>query len=421
MEEKYDRPVVPVFWLADEDHDYEEVRKVSVLGEREVEEFGLSARDDSLPAVAEMQIPGELGRLRNNLKKALYDTDFSDDLWDLLDEAFREGNSFVEAFGQWISSLFSKYGLVLAGSNHPRVKQATGKVLADSIEKADEIRKQLEQQSSRLSGDFHQQVTLYDSNLFYMDGEGGRTKISRNGDEWETDSGLEWDTDKLVEEITHSPQQFSPNVFLRPILQDALLPTLGYVAGPGETAYYGQMREMYSCFNLRMPVIFPRLSGTFVEPAIDRIMNELPFAFHEFGNRIEDLESAYVDRTEQRDIEAIFEEWKEKVEQLAIPKTEEIAGIDPTLEGASAKATSAYFNELDSLKGKVYRAVKRQDDIQLKRIRRIKANLFPADELQERVVAGIYYMNKYGIDIWDELLDALDKKEQFSNHKLIYL
>ena len=424
MERIFDRPVIPVFWLADEDHDYEEIRHVQLLNnndEEEVVEFSLPPKNDHLPTVAEMQLPEELSLVRDRIKEAIYDTDFSEDLWSLLDQAFGPGKSFLQAFGTFISSLFSRHGLVLAGSNTEQVKSLTGNIFRKSITKADEIRDCLQEQSRQVADNYHQQVTLYDSNLFYLDEESGRTKISRNGDGWKTDAGQEWATAQLVASIDEEPSRFSPNVFLRPLVQDMLLPTLGFVAGPGETAYYAQMKTMYECFDLEMPVIFPRLSATVIEPAIDRIFNELPFEFHEYGNRIEDLESEFVDRTDQHDIEAIFSDWKQKVQKLADPKTEVISDIDPTLEGAAGKATSAYFGELDKLKGKVYRAVKQQEQTQLKRIRRIKANLFPEDGLQEREVAGIFFMNKYGVDLWDKVLQSLDEDEIFDSHKLIYL
>lgn len=421
LEKQFDCPVIPIFWLADEDHDYDEVRSLSIPDDEEVKSFELPAKSNHLAAVAEMELPNEIEDLRNNLKDSLPNTDFSDRLWSLLDGCFKPGRTFFDAFGCLITKLFSKHGLVLAGSNHKEIKQLTSRVLKNSIAKADTIREALEEQSNNIARDFHQQVTLYDSNLFYLDENEGRTKISRNGDGWKTDTGREWQTDQLLKDIETAPQKFSPNVFLRPVLQDAFLPTLGYVAGPGEIAYYGQMKEMYSCFNLDMPVIFPRMSATFIEPAIDRIMKELPFEFHEYGRRIEDLESDFVDRTEQVDIEAIFSEWKQKIRQIEESRREDIAEIDPTLDGAVGKATSAYFNELNKLKGKVYRAVKNQEETQLSRIRRIKTNLFPADGLQERLVSSIFYMNKYGLDIWDGLLDSLAEDEQFDHHKLIYL
>lgn len=420
-EEKLNRPVIPVFWLADEDHDYDEIRELGILDGNEVKTLSLSSKGDELSPVADINVPEEVEKLETEVKDALYNTDFSAPLWDLLNKCFSADNTFAEGFGHFISALFSKHGLVLAGSNNPAIKKEVGDVMERSISEADEIRAGLEDQSQKLSEKFHQQVTLYDSNLFYLEGdEHIRRKISREGESWKTDSGKVWDTDSLKEEILNQPEKFSPNVFLRPILQDALLPTLGYVAGPGETAYYGQMKQMYACFGQHMPVIFPRLSATFIEPAIDRIMGELPFDFDEYQKRIEDLESEYVDRTEQHDIEAIFGDWKSRVEELSEEKEEIIGEIDPTLKGAVGNATSTYYNELDKLKGKVYRAVKNQDETQLKRINRIQNNLYPGNGLQERVLAGIFYMNKYGLDIWDNLLKSMEE-ESFDNHKMIYL
>lgn len=421
MEKLLGRAVIPVFWLADEDHDYQEVQRITVIGSREAETFSLPDKSEHLPPVAELSYTKELDSLKKELREVLYDTDFSEELWSLLDTAFEPGKRFDYSFGDYIARLFSGHGLVLAGSNHKAVKEHTKECMHQAIAEADLFRDALQDQTEALKKEYHQQVTLYDSNLFYLDPEAGRLKITRNGDGWKTESGREWQTAQLLDEIDTDPQNFSPNVFLRPVMQDLFLPTFGYVAGPGETAYYGQMKKFYQAFDLKMPVIFPRLSATIVEPAIYRILDELPFEIHEYNKRIEDLESDFVDRTEQVDIEAIFSDWKEKVQQISKQKTGEIVQVDQTLKGAAGSATSVYMGELDKLKGKVYRAVKQQEQTQLNRIRKIKGQLFPDGGPQERSIAGIYFMNKYGVDIWNRLLESLDADETFDNHKIISL
>ena len=414
-----DRPVIPVFWLADEDHDYEEVRSMHLLNSSEVKHFELPGKESPLPPVADMQLPAEFAELGDKVKEALYDTDFSADLWALLDECFQADNTFVQSFGKFISTLFSKHGLVLAGSNHPQVKKELSSILQRSVSEADRLRKSLQEQTNALKGEFHQQVTIYDSNLFYFSDQKNRLKISAEDEGWSAGEEYKWTTDELIAEIEEQPDRFSPNVFLRPIMQDTLLPTLGYVAGPGETAYYGQMKQFYEAFEMEMPVIFPRLSATLIEPAIDRIWDDLPFEFQDYSQRIEDLESAYVERSEQVDIEALFNGWKQKISRIAEGYKEEVAEVDQSLEGAAGKASAVYFGELDKLKGKVYRAVKQQDETQLNRIRKMKLNLFPENGMQERLISPIYFMNKFGLDIWDEILASLEKDESFDRHKLI--
>ena len=418
-EKKLNRPVIPVFWLADEDHDYEEVNSITLLDGNKMRTAALPGLHNYRPPVSELVLPEDLAHIRKEAREAMPGTDFTDKLWEMLDACFHPGVRFDQAFGNFIAKLFSGHGLVLAGSNTRPVKKLAGSWLKTAIESADEIRDALERQSAKIKIQFRQQATLYDSNLFYLD-EPGRVKIIRNGTHWKTDTGQHWQTQELLEEIDQYPERFSPNVFLRPVLQDKLLPTLGYVAGPGEIAYYGQMKTMYRFFDSSMPVIFPRMSATVIEPAIDRIAQELPFEIHEYDKRIEDLETEFVDRTEQLDIEAVFSEWKHKIEELAAPETEKIMAIDPTLKGAAGKATTVYLKELDKLENKVYRAVKKQEQIQLNRIRRIKSQLFPGG-LQERNIATIYYMNKYGTDIWDRILQQLDDDESFREHKLIYI
>ncbi len=420
LERALDRPVVPVFWLADEDHDYDEVRSVNVLNSNGIEAFSLP-RDLSGMPVSEIEYPDQLNELKKQLRSALVDTDFTGGLWNLIDECFIPERTFLKSFGSFISRLFSKHGLVLAGSNNRAIKHHTKQCLADSVRHTDAIHEALKKQTEKLEDFFHQQVKLYDSHFFYLSESEGRTKINRDKKGWRTDNGRTWTTEQLLNEIDQKPEQFSPDVFLRPILQDKLLPTLGYVAGPGEIAYYGQMKLFYKTFGMKMPVIFPRLSATFVEPAIVRIFRELPFEIAEYQNRIEDLESDFVDRTENFDIERLFEDWKVGIDDLSVFHTKWIKKIDDTLEGASKKAEAHYVNELKKLKGKVYRAVKDREQTQLKRIHRIQRHLFPKRNLQERTLSGIYYMNKFGIDIWDRLLEKLDEEESFTDHKLTYL
>ncbi|HLR24479.1 MAG TPA: bacillithiol biosynthesis cysteine-adding enzyme BshC [Fodinibius sp.] len=419
MEKVLERPVIPIFWLADEDHDYDEVRSMQILSRDNIQQFELPAKQQPSPAVAEMSLPAGFAQLKEEVRSALYETEFSDDLWQLLDDCFSPDETYFKAFGQFICRLFSKYGLVLAGSNHPEVKEITKSILKRSVSNAEQLKDALAEQTEQVKISYHQQVTLYDSNIFWFSDSGARLKIDHpDEDSWIVSEGESWTTDELLQQIDKTPERFSPNVFLRPILQDALLPTLGYVAGPGEVAYYAQMKSFYASFERAMPVIFPRLSGTLIEPAVDRIMGELPFEFADYSQRIEDLESTYVEHSEQVDIEALFSDWKQKVEQISESRTSAIAEVDATLEGAAGKATAVYYGELDKLKGKVYRAVKQQDQTQLNRIGKIKTHLFPENELQERLLSPIYYMNKFGVDIWDDLLASLDEEETLNRHKL---
>lgn len=419
LEKQLNRPVVPVFWLADEDHDFEEIASIGIPGQDSLHKVSLQQEGNGQP-VSDQFLKNTIKGFADEVKSELFETDFSNDLWSILNECYQEGFSHVEAFAKFMSNLFSGQGLLIVGSNFIPVKELVKDILINSITNADSIHSALETQSAKLENEFHRQVVVGESNLFYIDEEKGRVKLERNGDDWNA-GDLTFNEEKLISMIDSNPQKFSPNVFLRPVIQDVLLPTLGYVAGPGELAYYAQMKELYPVFGLEMPTIFPRLSATLIENGIERIMTKLPFEMCSYNQRIEDLEAAYVAHSNSNDVDGLFKEWKEKIEETANGPLSLIKEIDPTLEGTVGKVVSSFSSELDKLKGRVYRSIKQQEQTQLNRIARIKSQLFP-DGLQERSVSPVYFMNKYGIDIWIKLLNEFENDDlDLSTHHIIKL
>ena len=421
-EKKFDVPVIPVFWMADEDHDYEEISELGILGKDQIEKIKFPFDPNGEPPVGGIKLDTELEQFREEIIEHQFDTDFTHSLWKSLDQCYKKGRTVENAFGRWILTLFGKHGLILAGSADSRIKEHFSPILERAVERADDHYRELQFKSRELTEKgYHQQVHLNPSNLFRLDDDGNRVKLTRSDEEWNDEqNGLRWNKKELLGEIQDQPERFSPNVFLRPIFQSRLLPCAGYIAGPGEIAYYAQMRSYYEDFSLRMPVIVPRYSGTLIESGVERIMEKLPFEFPEYDQRIEDLESEYIDQADTPDVERIFGEWKHKISEINGEKTQKVKEIDPTLKGASEKITSFTHNELDKLKGKVYRSLKDQEETQIKRIRKIKNQLFPEQNLQEREIAFIYFMNKYGMDIWDDLMELLENEDS-TTHKVIYL
>lgn len=407
-EKKLNKPVIPVFWLADEDHDFEEIASVGIPDYEEFKKISLKEEGDGRP-VSVQDIKNTIKEFETELREELPGTDFTEQLFSSLNEFYKEGQTHVQAFAQLMNFWFADEGLLIVGSNFEPIKKLSKDVFKTSVSESESIFKALESKSKVLENEYHRQVIVGDSNLFYLDESEGRVKIEKSNNDW-ISGNLTLSEEKLLSLIEANPQNFSPNVFLRPVLQDALLPTLGYVAGPGELAYYGQMRDLYPILGLEMPVIFPRLSVTLIESGIERIMEKLPFAMCSYNQRIEDLEAAYVDHTNSKDIEGVFSEWKKTINEIAEKPNSFIKDIDPTLEGTTGKVVAGFSNELDKLKGKVYRSIKQQEQTQLNRIAKIKSQLFP-DGLQERSVSPVYFMNKYGPDIWQKLLSDFETQE----------
>jgi bacillithiol biosynthesis cysteine-adding enzyme BshC len=419
-EEKLSKPVVPVFWLADEDHDFEEIAWFGVPGNSEFKKFEYK-EDSNGKLVSDVIISDQIEELKSSIKSEMFDTDFSEELWSHFDKYFKQGTSFRKAFAGMMDLLFGKYGLLIVGSNFQPIKELLADTFIRAAKNSDVIFSSLEEQSKKIESGFHQQVVLGESNLFFIDEKQRRLKIDKKDGKWSAGT-TEWNEKELLDLIDRHPEKFSPNVFLRPVIQDQLLPTLGYVAGPGEVAYYGQMKELYPHFDLEMPVIFPRFSATLIESGIDRILDKIPFEFNRYGERIEDLEKEYAKRSESTDVEKLFTGWKKEIKSVSDNPSEVIKEIDGSLEGLVGKTVSGFETELDKLKGRVYRSIKQQEETQLQRIRKIKAQLYPDNGLQERMVSLMYFMNKYGLDIWDNILNELEKEPiKLDTHHLIRL
>lgn len=417
-----DKKVIPVFWMADEDHDFDEVSAISVPDGDSHSEFRLINDNSIEKRTVEKILSAELKDLKRKIREALPDTDFSDDLWALLDHCYKKNETFGSSFGRLILQLFGKHGLILAGSNHDDLKKLIVDPMVRSVKHADVHQQILNESSEALTKkNYHKQVTVQLSNLFLIQEDGSRIKLQKKDEQWYIDeSERSWSSEELILEIKNAPENFSPNVFLRPIIQNHILPVISYVAGPGEIAYYAQMRDYHQHFDITMPVITPRYSVTLIESAIDRNIGKLPFQVHDFFNRIEDLEKDFLKQSDSPDLESIFKNWKSSIKDLSKDPISRVAQIDPTLKKSADKTITQFFTELDKLKGKLYRSVKESEQVQIQRIHRVQNSLYPNRNLQEREVAFIALMNKYGMDLWDNLIEDL-MTEEMNTHKLIYL
>ena len=419
LENETGNPVIPVFWLADEDHDIDEVSTINFPESYDTVSIDYEHKSyKNAPPANTIELGEELNRVWNKLDKTLDDTDFKSELLDKLGLCYQSDCTFGEAFSQLLMSFFGKHGLVLAGSLENTAKSQTKHLMKTAVKSHKEISEALDNTTFSLKeAGYHDQVRVQSSNLFYLTNKGERIKIQFTEGVWSIPD-RKWTKAELLDHIDKEPYRFSPNVFLRPILQDYILPVAAYVGGPGEIAYYAQMKDLYNFFGFKMPIILPRFSLTIFESSIDRILEKLPFEWQSYLERIEDLEKKYVKESETVNIEKLFGMWRSQIEELSRKKRDEIGDIDPSLKGSVGKAKATYFSELDKLKGKVYRSVKDQENVQLDRIKRIKTNIFPNQNLQEREIAFIYYMNKYGLDIWDRVIVQLENEEPFEHLKL---
>ena len=226
-----------------------------------------------IPASA-LVLPPEIADCLRRLADLTPDSEFKADIFAALSEAYRPGRGWVEAFARWMTRLFPSHGLIFIDASHPRLKEMGGEVFYREIAEESAATPPALAASRRLrDAGYEGQVHLHEGilNIFYAERE--RRSVQWDGHAFEIKDPRETRSkEDLLALAKEKPFLFSPNVLLRPIYQDTLLPTVVYVGGPGEIAYFAQMKGVYEKFGLPMPVIYPRKSLTVVERNIDRLL-----------------------------------------------------------------------------------------------------------------------------------------------------
>lgn len=423
ISKKYNIRVVPVFWLADEDHDFEEISKIFIPAGNALKEFKLESHPQQDFSAGKLDLPEDFNALIDNFAEHLPDTEFKSDSVSIIRESWQISDSWRSAFGTMMIRLFDKYGLVLAGSDSLLIKKLAVPIFQKAVTRAVEIQDALNAVSSEVETNYHQQAAIGSSTLFYHDSEKGRLKLDYKDDKWLlADSAAVFSTEEILSDIDNHPERFSPNVFLRPAVQEYLLPNLAYIGGPAEIAYFAQMGKMMQLFDLTLPVIVPRLSATLVEPPVSRIMDGLPFAFDQYTDRIENLEKAYVEMQKNGDTDDFFSKWKAELHEMFNNRMEFLVQKDASLKGAAKGASVRTEKEVDKLQQKFNRALKQQESTQLNRIKRIHNALFPDNSLQERTVNWLYFLAKYGVGLPEKISGQIGDELDFSSsHYVIHL
>ena len=416
------RPVVPVFWVEGEDHDFEEIATAHVLHRNEVVPLSYEPEvEDNPGAVGRLALTDAIHEGLDRLDEVLPPSDFKPGIMERVRAAYRPGTRIEVAFAQLMRSLFEDEGLVFVNPDDARLKALSRPLFRRELEEptVPSARIDATTQALRDQG-YHAQVTARPTNLFWLADE-ARRLIDLSDDDTFRFRGTDrtFSRADLLARLDDDPERFSPNVVLRPLMQDHLLPTAAYVAGPGEVSYFAQYRDVYDWAGLQMPLIHPRASVSLVEGKVQKVLDKYDRSVEAFGADLDALFQDVVVETMEVDVDAAFSETLPQIHQAINALKPEVEAVDRTL-GASAEATrAALVDEMEALKRKVVRAEKRQQDEVRAQLEKARANLRPGGHLQERMINVLYYLNKYSLDLIDDLQDRLHTDT--SEHQVVDL
>lgn len=407
VEREHHVPAVPVFWIDAEDHDWVEVATCAVFDA----EFAL--KKITLPAppaagevpVASIRLDQSITRALDELGATLSATEFTRPLLDQLAAAYAPGRGMAEAFGRLLEQTLGPLGLVVFDSSDPAAKPLVKQVFIRELETPGISARLAAEAGARLGeAGYHAQVTPVDGtvSLFHLDG--GRQPIRKLADTLSVGTASVPVTKAaLMAAAEREPQRYSPNVLLRPIVQDSLFPTVSYIAGPSELAYLGQLREVYEHFGVPMPIVYPRATATLLDSAAARFLMKYDVPLEHLRPRDEAALNRLLEAQLPASVERAYEDAKAAVRACMDGVIAAVPAIDPTLEGAARSTLGKMQHDLGALHDKVIHAAKRRDDTLRRQFARTRAQSFPEGHPQERAVGFVYFLNRYGPALIDRL------------------
>jgi bacillithiol biosynthesis cysteine-adding enzyme BshC len=416
---------VPVFWLATYDHDLAEVNHVSIPGPDGVlKTLTTPSHDVPEAPVSAVRLGDEINALVEEAAKLLGDSEAAQ----FLRETYRPGETLGTAFARLYARIFADWGVILLDASDGELDRVAVPIYRAAVERSEELAAEVLQRGQVLeAAGYHQQVKVTSSSvLLFTLQEGARTPIHRrgNGDAAEFVIGNESGAEKLTQaellaRIDSNPELFSPNVLLRPIVEDYLLPTLAYTGGAAETAYFAQAGAVYEALLSRVTPIVPRFSATIVEPKLQRLIERHGIAVHDVFAGPDALRRQLAERGLPEDLQAAFEAARKTLNSHLADVKEKLLKLDRTLLDAAETARSKIEYQLERLQSQAARAEAQKSELVTRHAEMLSQSLYPGKGLQERGIGGIYFLARYGREFLQQLHDAIQPDCQ--DHQVLEL
>jgi bacillithiol synthase len=387
LENDWRVPVVPVFWVAGDDHDFAEANHASVINANgELTSIVLRERPADAPLIPLAREPcgpeivGALAQLRDGTP----DTEFKAGVIESLERCYRADTSLADAFAAALHELLGPRGLVVLRVHDRSAKRAAAPWVLKGLE-----------------------ITLPDGYTpVFVEAREGRDRLERQGDAFVTRRSGERFTRAELERIANdAPDRLSPNVLLRPAVEAALLPTVGYAAGPAELEYLPDAAPLYERLGVARQLPIPRWSGVLVEARVDKLMERHGLDLTAFDGKPGELEARLVRTDLPPEAVATLGTLRSSIEEQYGHLLEAAIKVDPTLERTVESARNAALSGAQTIEKKLIASLKRlEGETLVRQIARARAAVYPNGQPQERVLTLASFLVRYGA----ELLDGLE-------------
>lgn len=400
---------VPIYYMGSEDNDLDELGTFR-YGSKKYTWDG----DGQQGAVGRMNTES-LAPLLNDLFKLLGPPgQHTEQLKELLQKAYLQHKTIAEATRYLVNALFGEYGLVVLDPDEAAFKKAIQPIIKDDLlhHTANTI---VSQQAAELAKQYKSQAYPREINIFYLH-DNLRERIEKSGNDWAVlNTDISWTEEQLLQELETHPERFSPNVILRGLLQESILPDVAFIGGGAEVAYWLQLKELFSHYKVFYPAVMLRQSVLWVTPKAGELQNKTGISTEDMFRPYEALVNGHV--SAQSNGQWKTEEEAGAMEEIIRLLQQKAEALDPTLKASAEASLTKVRHQLAVLEKKMFRAEKKKHETELNRLARLKDMLFPNGTLQERVENFIEYYPLYGHDF----IDAIVRNTQPVQNKFLVI
>jgi bacillithiol synthase len=412
LEAELGRPVIPCFWIATDDHDFDEIKSANLLdrdGQCRTVTYEPNPKPDGQP-MSNVKLDSEIEKFISSVNEIMVDTEFSETIKKTLKKIYQPGKSLSASFTELFETIIGDFGIVPVDPNYSGMKIFFEPVFRRDIEHHDAVFDIFEKRSRELiEAGYHRQVHKPVSNLNLFFDNGIRRNIIVDGDSYRYDGyDKKYSRSDIMGQLKDDPDNFSPNVTLRPIVQSFAFPTVCQIVGPSEAAYFAQITPLFEYHGVPWPVIRPRLFATLLEPQVAKIIHKFSIDFASLDRDLEFEIGRVIGEKYPPEIQNQAELLRSQIENPLISLAESVKAQDLESYQALDHTRRKIDHELNHLSKKLFMAHKKRHDEVRRKVLKAAAFLLPCGKFQERVLTPIYFADKFGPDIFKLLESKLN-------------
>ncbi len=425
LEHKLNIGVVPCFWNASDDSNTGQIDTISLLSEKGIEDVGLEGMEEARFSDV-LVCPKEIMGVLQRLKEKLAPTDFRPKVIDFLNHcikvfAHRESFPISDLFSALLLKMFHRQGLVIIDPAAVEIKSMGWEIINKDIKDFKTINNMVSDAGKKLEQTgYHAQVKSNPDTLnFFFAQEGIRHKIIYDRQRFRL-NGKSYSPQQLVHMVKDNLGSICPNVILRPLVQDTVFPVLATVCGPGEVSYFAQLKHVYQHIGKKLPVIYPRFSATIVEKSVKKILEKYQLNYNMLYGNTQELESMaakkFLDYNIGGIVDSLYHDMVKSIDYAEGKISSDLMDTSSSFD----RIKRNLGKEAGVLKGKLFSEYKKQNRHLGQGIYKLKLNLLPRDNLQERIISIFSFINKYDFSLMGLLhssFEPFDYRHKFLDIK----